>query len=77
MTNLELALNILAEATTTEISKARNPRGFQESKVVAQEGGSIVGNTRREIEARTGKKVTTSKNAADLQRLEEGTKTES
>ena len=70
MTNLELALNMLAEATTTEISKVRNPRGFQESKVVAQEGGSIVGNTRREIEAKTGKKVTTSKNAADLQALE-------
>ena len=69
MTNLELALNILAEATTTEISKARNPRGFRESKVVAQEGGSIVGKTRREIEAKTGKKVSTSQNAADLQRL--------
>ena len=70
MTNLELALNILAEATTTEISKSRNPQGFQESKVVAQEGGSIVGNTRREIEAKIGRKVSTSQNAADLQKLE-------
>ena len=73
MTNLELALNILAEATTTEISKTRNPQGVQESKVVAQEGGSIVGNTRREIEAKTGRKVSTSQNAADLQKLEEET----
>ncbi len=70
MTNLELALNMLAEATTTEISKSRNPNGFQESKVVAQEGGTIVGKTRQEIEAKTGRKVSTSQNANDLRQLE-------
>ena len=74
MTNLELALNMLAEATTTEISKSRNPQGVRESKVVAQEGGPIVGNTRREIEAKTGRKVSTSQNAVDLQQLEENSK---
>lgn len=76
MTNLELALNMLAEVTTTEISKARNPRGFQQSKEIAREGGSIVGNTRREIEAKTGKKVPTSQNASDLPMLEPDKKEE-
>ena len=76
MTNLELALNMLAEVTTTEISKARNPRGFQQSKEIAREGGSIIGNTRREIEAKTGKKVPTSQNASGLQMLEQDKKEE-
>lgn len=76
MTNLELALNMLAEVTTTEISKARNPRGFQQSKEIAREGGSIIGNTRREIEAKTGKKVPTSQNASDLPMLEQDKKEE-
>lgn len=76
MTNLELALNMLAEVTTTEISKARNPRGFQQSKEIAREGGSIIGNTRREIEAKTGKKVPTSQNASDLPMLEPDKKEE-
>ena len=51
MTNLELVLNMLAEATTTEISKEKKPVTFDESKVVAKQGGTIAGNTRREIEA--------------------------
>lgn len=57
MTNLELVLNMLAEATTTEISKAKKPRTFEENKVIANQGGNIVGNTRKEIEEKTGKKV--------------------
>ncbi|MBK7884416.1 MAG: Bro-N domain-containing protein [Chitinophagaceae bacterium] len=57
MTNLELVLNMLAEATTTEISKEKNPKTFEESKNIAKQGGTIAGNTRKEIEEKTGKKV--------------------
>jgi len=66
MTNLELVLNMLAEATTTEISKEKKPATFDESKVVAKQGGKIAGNTRREIEAKTGKKIVSSQNAKQL-----------
>lgn len=66
MSNLELILNMLAEATTTEISKEKNPSGFDESKKIAKQGGKIAGNTRKEIEERTGKPVVTSQNAQDL-----------
>ena len=61
MTNMELALNMLAEATTTEISRSKNPSGFKESADVAREGGKIVGNTRREIESKTGRSVISSR----------------
>ncbi len=57
MTNLELVLNMLAEATTAEISKEKKPETFQQSKVIARQGGNIAGNTRKEIEEKTGKKV--------------------
>lgn len=57
MTNLELVLNMLAEATTTEISKERKPRTTAENRAVAAQGGRIAGNTRREIEAQTGKRI--------------------
>jgi len=63
MTNLELLLNMLAEATTTEISKEKNPKTFSESKKIAGQGGKIAGNARREIEEKTGKKVVTAQNA--------------
>lgn len=66
MSNLELVLNMLAEATTTEISKEKDPQGFDDSKRIAVQGGQIAGNTRKEIEERTGKPVVTSKNARDL-----------
>ena len=49
-------LNMLAEASTTEISKEKKPKGFAESKIIARQGGTIGGNTRREIEAKTGEK---------------------
>lgn len=66
MSTLELALNMLAEATTTELTRAQNPQGLAENQVVAREGGAIAGNARREIEARTGQPVITSKNAEKL-----------
>jgi len=66
MTNLELVLNMLAEATTTEISKEKHPKSFAANKRIAKQGGTIAGNTRREIEEKTGKKVVTSKNAKQL-----------
>ncbi len=66
MSTLELALNMLAEATTTELTRAQNPQGLTQNQVVAREGGSIAGNARKEIEARTGKPVITPDNAAKL-----------
>ncbi|MBM3436034.1 MAG: hypothetical protein FJY07_07475 [Bacteroidetes bacterium] len=66
MTNLELVLNMLAEATTTEISKEKKPETFEASKQIANQGGTIAGNTRREIEDKTGKKVVTSRNAKQI-----------
>lgn len=66
MTNLELVLNMLAEATTTEISKEKKPKGFDENKTIARQGGIIAGDTRRAIESKTGKKVVNSQNAKKL-----------
>lgn len=66
MSNLELVLNMLAEATTTEISKEKRPETFNESKIIANQGGTIAGNTRKEIEDKTGKSVISSKNAKEL-----------
>lgn len=66
MTNLELVLNMLAEATTTEISKEKKPANFEENKKIAQQGGTIAGNTRKAIEAKTGKKVVSNQNAKAL-----------
>jgi len=57
MTNLELVLNMLAETATTEISEKREPKSFPENRKVAREGGSIAGNARKQIEAKTGKPV--------------------
>lgn len=69
MTTLEIVLNMLAEATTIEITKTMNPMGLEENKVVAKRGGGIAGNARKEIEQETGKPVITSKNAVDLSKL--------
>jgi BRO family, N-terminal domain len=66
MTNLELVLNMLAEATTTEISKEKNPKSFDDNKTIARQGGTIAGNTRREIEAKSGKKIVSPLNAKKL-----------
>ncbi|HFG0578079.1 TPA: BRO family protein [Flavobacterium psychrophilum] len=71
MTNLELVLNMLAEATTTEISKKKEPKTFNESKKIAKQGGTIAGNTRKQIEAKTGDKIITSLNAKSLNKNKE------
>lgn len=69
MTTLEVVLNMLAEATTTELTKTTNPNGLEENRKVAKRGGSIAGNARKEIEKEIGKPVITSKNAVDMSKL--------
>lgn len=66
MTNTELILNMLAEASTKDISQATNPENFEESKIVAQQGGNVAKVARLELEAKTGKKVVTSLNAKSV-----------
>ncbi len=69
MTDLELVLTMLSEATTTEISKKEKPTGFDESLEIARSGGEIAGNARRAIEQRTGQPVITSQNAESFKQL--------
>ena len=69
MSTLEIVLNMLAEATTTELTKTKNPQGLEENKKMAKDGGSIAGNARKEIEKETGQPVITSKNAIDFAKL--------
>lgn len=66
MSTLELALNMLAEATTTELTNAQNPRGLEENRAVAKQGGKVTGNARKEIESQTGRPVITSDNAQTM-----------
>lgn len=66
MTNLELVLNMLAEATTTEISKEKRPKTFTQNKIIAKQGGTIAGNTRKEIEEKTGRQIVSKLNAKKL-----------
>ncbi len=70
MTNLELVLSMLAEATTKEISIEKKPKTFTQNKVIAQQGGTVAGNARKEIEEKTGKRVTSSLNAKELGKKE-------
>ena len=65
MTNIELALNILAEASATEISKAQNPKGFRQSAEVARKGGKIAGDARKKLEVQTGRSVISPEKASD------------
>ena len=65
MTNIELALNTLAEVATTEISRQRNPKGFQESQQTAQAGGKIAKNARKDLEKELGHSVISSEKASD------------
>ena len=65
MTTMELALNMVAEAATVEISKAENPKGFRQSANVAHKGGKIAADTRARIEAQTGKSIVSSEKASD------------
>ena len=69
MTDLELVLTMLSEATTKEISEVRKPETFEENKAIAHAGGSIAGNARKEIEEKTGRPVITSQNATELNHL--------
>ena len=71
MTNMEMVLNMLAEETTKEISKVEDPKTFSHSKKIAHDGGSIAGNTRKQIEKRTGTKVITKKNNLRLKQKKE------
>jgi len=68
MTNLELVLNMLAEASTTEISKEKKPEGIDENIDIAQKGGYAAKKARLEIEKQTGKSIVSSKNAEELGR---------
>ena len=75
MTNTELILNMLAEASTKDISVATNPKDFEASKKVAKQGGNVAKVARQELEAKTGKKVVTALNANDaLKALHEDTR---
>ncbi|MDR1114123.1 MAG: Bro-N domain-containing protein [Candidatus Margulisbacteria bacterium] len=69
MSTLEIVLNMLAEATSTTLSKKQKPATFEDSRKVARKGGSIAGNARKEIEANTGEPVITQKNAVDFTKL--------
>lgn len=69
MTTLELVLNMLAEATTTEISKQREPETFSENLAIAREGGEAAGIARKAVEERTGTSVISSKNSAELNQI--------
>jgi hypothetical protein len=74
MTNTELILNMLAEASTKDISQATTPKNFEESKKVAQQGGNVAKVAMKELEAKTGKKVVTANNAKVLLAQKENSK---
>jgi len=74
MTNTELILNMLAEASTKDISTATNPKDFEESKKVAKQGGNVAKVARKELEAKTGKKVVTALNAKSTLLISDGDK---
>ena len=69
MSTTEIVLNMLAETSATDISKAEQPTTFEQNKEVARQGGEVAGIARRELEKRTGKPVITPKNASDFHRL--------
>lgn len=69
MSDMELVLNMLAEATTTGISKQEQPAGFEESREIARRGGSVAGRARQDVEAEMGVPVITSQNATDFRQL--------
>lgn len=66
MTNLELILNMLAEATTTEISQVKNPETFSDNRKIARQGGKVAGKTRKDIERKTGKSVISAQNHLEI-----------
>lgn len=66
MTDTELVLNMLAEASTRDISRAEKPEGFEANRAVAKRGGNVAGTARKALEAETGQPVITPKNASQL-----------
>ena len=72
MSDIELIFNMLAEASTKEISETENPAGFQESKQVARRGGTIAGDARKALEKETKRKVITASNALNTKQLDSG-----
>ncbi len=76
MSTMELVLNMLAEATTTVLSKVKQPEGFEESRKVAREGGSVAGSARKDIESRTGRPVVTGDSESELRGIPEQTEEE-
>ena len=73
MTNLEMAFNLLAEASTTELSKQRDPQGMEEQKKVAKEGGSVAKVARKQLEAQLGRSIISPTKAKDYLKIEEST----
>ena len=73
MTNLEMAFNILAEASTTELSKQHDPQGVEEQKKVAKEGGSVAKVARKQLEAQLGRSIISPTKAKDYLKIEEST----
>ena len=71
MTNLELVLNMLAETSTTELSKERKPKTLSDNKNIARKGGSVAGVARKDLEKKLGKSVISSKNAKELGQKED------
>jgi len=71
MTNLEMAFNILAEASTTELSKQRDPQGMEEQKKVAKEGGSVAKVARKQLEDQLGRSIISPTKAKDYLKIEE------
>ena len=71
MTNTELALNLLAEVSTTELSRMQSPSGYDETKEVTISGGEIAGNARKELEAKLGRTVISSSNAKTPELLDD------
>ena len=71
MTNLELVLNMLAEASTTAISKNENPDGFEESKNIAKRGGDIAGNARKDLEENLGRQIVSKQSSKNPKLLDD------
>jgi hypothetical protein len=71
MTNLELVLNMLAETSTTELSKKHKPKTFSENKVIARKGGAVAGNARKELEDKLGNSILSPHNAKKLEQIED------
>jgi hypothetical protein len=73
MSTAEIVLNMLAEVSTTELSKTIQPGTFEQNRSVAKQGGQVAGNARKELEAKTGKPVATKQNALDFTKVIEDT----